>query len=121
MDLLTRLRSKSPLIRAQYALGTAGVVTGIIALVWISALPARFAGIGDLGESATTTTPTLRADPRGQFLEEEPVYQGVTEGLEALGGGEIGGTSTPASTRATTSSTSVPRVIQLATTSQNGN
>ena len=117
MDFLTRLRLKSPLVRAQYAIGTASVVTGIIALVWLSTLPARFA---DLEEPEVAPTPTLRTAP-AESVPEEPVYEGTTEGLGALGAVEVGSTTTPTTTQNTSSNASTSRAIQIATTSQNHN
>ncbi len=41
--MLERIRAKNADTKTQYALIGAGLVTGIIGLVWISTLPARFA------------------------------------------------------------------------------
>ena len=123
MDFLTRLRLKSPLVRAQYALGTASVVTGVITLIRLSALPARFADFGEFEfETVTTSTPTLRTAPSESTPREEgPAYQGVTEGLGSLGEVQHGSTSTPTTTQGVKSTASTSRAIQIATTSQNHN
>lgn len=48
MNLWDHLESKSSSVKSQYAFGVASVVTILIALVWVSTLPARFAQKGPL-------------------------------------------------------------------------
>lgn len=43
MNLWDHLESKSSSVKSQYAFGVASVVTILIAVVWVSTLPARFA------------------------------------------------------------------------------
>lgn len=45
MSFLKRIQSKSSAMKAQYAFGISGLVTGIIAMVWMSTIPAQFAAI----------------------------------------------------------------------------
>ncbi len=42
MQFLNELRTKSPHVKAYYGLGFASAITGIIALVWMSTIPAQF-------------------------------------------------------------------------------
>lgn len=42
MDFWSRIQSKSSGVKTQYAFLVAGLVTGIIGVVWVSTLPARF-------------------------------------------------------------------------------
>ena len=53
MDFLSRIQSKSKETKKHYAILSAGMVTGMIAIVWFSTLPARFAEI-KTEEIATT-------------------------------------------------------------------
>ncbi len=41
MNILKRIQEKDPVAKAQFSLLASGVVTGLIALVWMSTLPAR--------------------------------------------------------------------------------
>lgn len=43
MDFLTKVQRKSKETKKHYAFMSAGVVTGLIAIIWFSTLPARFA------------------------------------------------------------------------------
>ncbi len=45
VNFLKYIQSQSPDIKAYYTLGISGMVTGFIAIIWISTLPARFAEI----------------------------------------------------------------------------
>lgn len=128
MDFLERIRQKPPIVRAQYALGIAALVTSIIAVVWLSTLPARFANVGDFSDIASSTVPvTGMQDLFPQ--EQEPAPEIVAPSLGAL---DLTATSVPAATlatsavpsttsaEATTTATPVPRVIQIGTTSPSG-
>lgn len=122
MDLLTRLRSKSPIVRMQYALGIAGLMTGIITAVWISTIPARFAELKD------TATTTEKQNPTGDTQGTAKTPPAVETEAEALGSLRMNeSTTTPTSTPKTereviplpAASSSGARVIQIGTTSQN--
>lgn len=53
MSLLRRIQEKDSGAKARYAFAGATIVTGLIALVWASTLPARFSGVVSLdGEDA---------------------------------------------------------------------
>lgn len=41
MSILKRIQEKDPIAKAQFSLLASGVVTGLIALVWVTTLPAR--------------------------------------------------------------------------------
>lgn len=45
MDFLSGLQSKSSQVKTTYAFVFSGVITGIIALVWVSTIPARFSDV----------------------------------------------------------------------------
>jgi hypothetical protein len=42
MSFFEHLRVKPSHVKAHYSFGIAGIITGIIAIVWVSTLPARF-------------------------------------------------------------------------------
>ena len=122
MDFLTRMRSKSPIVRMQYALGIAGLVTGIITAVWLSTIPTRFA---EIGASATTTETRTTISDEGDTGPTAPKAE--TE-AEALGSLRMNGTTTVATSSSEVNkevdpmpvaSSTGPRVIQIGTTSQN--
>ena len=120
MDFLTRIRSKSPHVRVQYALGTAGLVTGIIMVIWLSTIPARFA---DLGAHATTTkTDTNEAVAKDTETPTAAQPEAQELGSLQLNGGTASSTATTSASGTTSpspASSSAPRVIQIGTTSQN--
>lgn len=45
MTFLKHIQSKSSAVKAQYAFGVSALITGIIGMVWVSTLPAKFADI----------------------------------------------------------------------------
>ncbi len=45
MKFLKNVQSKSSVVKTHYALGISGAVTGIIALIWLSTIPAQFAAL----------------------------------------------------------------------------
>ncbi len=61
------LRTKPQQARKRYALGMAGAITGVIALVWVTALPARFMS-EDANSAALPTAPF--ANLWGDFQEQ---------------------------------------------------
>ncbi len=61
MSFLKNLQSKSSSTKAQYALAISGVVTGFIAIVWVSTLPAHF--------SEMTGTEIVQKEESESFLE----------------------------------------------------
>lgn len=119
MDFLTRIRSKSPIVRAQYALGIAGLLTGIIMVIWLSTLPARFS---EIGAHATTTTNEKQNDVEEKGAARAPIEAQELGSLQIHE--EATSTATTSSTIQGTTSTSTTtssasRVIQIGTTSQN--
>jgi hypothetical protein len=61
------LRTKPSATRKRYAVGMASTITGVIALVWVSVLPARFMD----DEAATASLPTAPfASLWGEFREQ---------------------------------------------------
>lgn len=129
MDFLTRIRSKSPAVRAQYALFSALIITGGIAVVWATTIPTRFSNIHISQEASSTDGVAKNAVPETAGVEE-PV---ANQDSGALGALQVSdeleeSTSTPSTTSgtvepdatATHSATSTgSRVIQIGTTSQN--
>lgn len=61
MDWILRLQKKSPQVKSQTAFIAAGVCTGIIALVWMTTLPARLATVANVVPEHTDTALTLDA------------------------------------------------------------
>jgi hypothetical protein len=122
MDFLTRIRSKSPHVRVQYAVGTAGLVTGIIMVIWLSTIPARFA---DLGGHATSTETDAAKNVKEAADVPSPAEPEAQElGALQLNRDAASSTATTSSaiegtTSASVASSSAPRVIQIGTTSQN--
>lgn len=53
MSFWINVQSKSSAVKAQYAFGIAGVITGLMAIVWISTIPARFTGVAPQEELTT--------------------------------------------------------------------
>jgi len=81
MSLWRKLQSKSSGIKAQYAFGIAGVITGFIAIIWISTVPARFAEIAPLEDMiAQEDTP----DFQEIFNDSKSQLGNVIDSLEAL-------------------------------------
>ena len=111
MDLLTRIRSKSSLVRTQYALVAAAVFTGLVALIWLTTLPARFAGVEE--EIQTRTEERVSSEP-GEDASAEPapsISAPALEGLNLDPAVPVTGTSGDATASGSKS-------IQIATTSQ---
>jgi|GEM_PF-2324357 len=70
MSFWEHLESKSSSVKSQYAFGVASVITILIALVWVSALPARFAQKGsseDTAEQETKGFSELFSDTKNQL------------------------------------------------------
>ena len=59
MDFWSHIESKSSGVKAQYSFLIAGLVTGIIGMVWVSTLPARFSKLGEQEESLVEDSPGL--------------------------------------------------------------
>lgn len=120
MDFLTRMRSKSPIVRMQYALGIAGLTTGVVTAIWISTIPARFA---EMRDGATTTTETRT--PTTDTTKTPPAVETEAEALGSLrmNAATTTPTTTPQKERETiplpAASSTGARVIQIGTTSQN--
>ncbi|QQR65385.1 hypothetical protein IPH92_02290 [Candidatus Kaiserbacteria bacterium] len=68
MGIFKRVQEKDPIAKTQFSLLAAGVMTGLIALVWVSTLPAR---IGD----------TISVDKQQRANEESEESEG---GLNSL-------------------------------------
>lgn len=133
MDFLTRIRSKSPFVRTQYALGTASVVTGIIAVIWISTVPARMAHVREFAASsteafsqnanvvqptiATSTGETNALDSLGTYSDDSTTTTELEITPEAATASPT--EATPPPIVATPSTTApAPKVIQIGTTSK---
>ena len=73
MDILNRIQAKDSAAKAQIALMSAGVVTGIIALIWISTLPARIGntisldGKNHAGEESKSGLSSIFGDAKNQL------------------------------------------------------
>ncbi len=67
MDFLDKLRAKPSDVRAQYAFFVASFITGIIAIIWVSTLPAQVAKVmkvneGEITDSAESVDPKTFSD-----------------------------------------------------------
>jgi hypothetical protein len=51
MDFWSRIQTKSSSVKTQYSFLIAGLVTGIIGMVWVSTLPARFSQMAASNET----------------------------------------------------------------------
>jgi hypothetical protein len=52
----TRLRAQPPEVKSHVALVAAGVATTLVAVVWVTTLPARFATVGSLDNTVASST-----------------------------------------------------------------
>lgn len=59
MGFLEHVRSKPESVRTQYALGIAGLVTGIIGVIWVTTIPAKFSKTAQNLESESVLFDTL--------------------------------------------------------------
>ncbi len=75
MEFLERLRKKPQHVRARVAFGSAVGITAIIALVWSTTLPARFANLGSTLDEGTQEAAAIQ----GGF---DTVLQNMGENLE---------------------------------------
>jgi hypothetical protein len=78
MQFLERLRSKKSHVKSQIAFASAIGVTGIIALVWLSTIPAQFSKIGEqIVQESDAQTATA-----GNAIDD--LIAGATKSLDAL-------------------------------------
>lgn len=87
-DFIDRLRGRSDVAKTQISFWTAFFVTGVIAVIWSTTLPARFAENGDVA----TTTSAVKADTKS-FTESFAARFGVLKDqvgsiIEGFGKGE---------------------------------
>lgn len=76
-----RIRRNNNSTKAQYALITASVVTGVIALVWVSTLPARFQTISI--DSDVNDAPEQEANDIDSFIQDAKSQLGnIVEGVK---------------------------------------
>ncbi|MFM2374658.1 MAG: hypothetical protein RLZZ234_653 [Candidatus Parcubacteria bacterium] len=54
--IITQLRQQPPEVKSHVALIAAGTLTTLVALVWVTTLPARFATIGTLDNGVASST-----------------------------------------------------------------
>lgn len=89
MQFLEQLRSKQSHVKSQIAFVSAIATTGIIALVWLSTLPAQFSKVSEQiakeGESQTATA--------GNAIDD--LIAGATKSLDGLNDGEEQGADVP--------------------------
>jgi hypothetical protein len=83
MSFLERIRQKPSHTKTQYALLVAGGATLLVALVWMSTLPARLDSIGALTldeSNPKSPQPTESANPLTNFLDETKTQFGTAVG-----------------------------------------
>lgn len=95
MKLLKNLHAQSSSMKAQYAFGAAATITALIAIVWISTVPARFAKIApahDIHDEEGSTHLSDLIDQSknqlGNVLDATTPPKGLTDALEEELGGE---------------------------------
>ncbi len=149
MGFLEHVRSNPESVRTQYALGIAGLVTGIIGIIWVTTIPAKFSKTAQNLESETALFHTL-GDAVGDIENQvanviesssERLAEVDTANLDSLHKDDFAPilpsedvsvthivsdvvTSTPLSVYATTSdihvyTTPQPKVILIGTTTKN--
>jgi hypothetical protein len=83
MDFLERIQSKPRGVKTRYAILTAGFITGAIALVWMSTIPARFAEVAlntsKEGETEKPSLGELMNDTKSQLGNVIESIDGVKE------------------------------------------
>lgn len=93
--VIQHLHTKSPHIRARIAFGVATGVTLVIALVWLTTLPTRIAGIAPAAD--TNTLSSAVAGVGAAFEEQTGDIQAgfqVLQGLQVVPNPDAGQTST---------------------------
>ncbi|MFZ2253081.1 MAG: hypothetical protein WAW13_02800 [Minisyncoccia bacterium] len=95
MDFWSHIESKSSGVKAQYSFLIATFVTGIIGMVWVSTLPARFSSLSEPEELSAEDSPGLSelfSDTKSQLgniietTKETVVEESFnTESLDNLG------------------------------------
>ena len=102
MKLLEHIKSKPSDVKAQYSALVAGIVTGAIAVVWVSTLPSRFAEI-----EAPSTDTRDSMDKLGELIGDTKEQLGnvvgtseavktnvTTSNLDLIGAGKVSDSST---------------------------
>ncbi len=91
MSFLKNLQSKSPNTKAQYAFGIASGVTLVIAIVWVTTLPAQFAKLSSEEESADESADGITdflsdtKDQLGNVIDATDIPTSIeTNNLDAL-------------------------------------
>lgn len=89
MEFLERIRKQPQHIRSHFAFGSALGITALIAVIWSTTLPARFATLGDTIEESGVQTASFQSgldamlgtmgEDMGAVLEEEPVIDPEVE------------------------------------------
>ncbi len=68
MSLLTRIQAKSKNVKTQYAFFGACAITGMIGIVWVSTLPARFTEVKPVEVAGETES--VNTNDFGEILSE---------------------------------------------------
>jgi hypothetical protein len=76
----TRLRAQPPEVKSHIAFVAAGVATTLVALVWVTTLPARFATIGTLDNTVASST-ELMMDTFTPLLSPPSPTEGASSGV----------------------------------------
>jgi hypothetical protein len=87
-----RIRRNNNSTKAQYALITASLVTGVIALIWVSTLPARFQNASVDSDSKSNEVTTQQTDTIDSFIQDAKsqlgnIVEGVKSQEESIGDG----------------------------------
>ena len=130
MDFWARIQSKPSSVKTQYSFLVAGLVTGVITMVWVSTLPARFSqmavsneinsedsedslGFSDLLNNTKSQLGNI-IDTTKESIAEDSL---TTESLDSLGAPSLSEGNVENEIVAPTSTTSVATVESVATTS----
>jgi len=102
MDLIERLRAKSSAAKARYSFLVAASITLIIAGVWVTVLPARFAKLSDANPTGTVQADAKVENSLDSFLETAKTQVGnviesaKVDGLDGETGESLDGVAPPA-------------------------
>lgn len=136
MSLLRRIQSKPSIVKAHYAIAIAGLFTGIVAIIWVSTLPARLNNLSEgarvekesssikdfFSETKTQLGAIIEWDENSASAPiseptpiEEPQHEPVSSALSNMSMS----TDTPSeASTSTPQKNETPRVVLIATTTR---
>jgi len=84
-DYIEKLRAKKPHEKQMIALGTAAVVTGVIAIAWIVTLPYRFSNIQAPAPDADSVSEFQNVESgfTEMWTRASGSYQNIKSGIQA--------------------------------------